>query len=68
MKFTNPVNGYTEKLGWPGLWTLIFGSFYFAVKGIWSHALISLILAICTIGISWLIYPMLATRDRRPPL
>lgn len=62
MIFENPSNGYTEEtssLAW--LWTLLFGSFYFAVKGVWSHTIVSLFLGILTWGISWLIYPFFAS-------
>lgn len=61
-KFRNPSNGYEEDangaLSW--LWVLLFGSFYFMFKGIWKHAIISLIAAILTVGLSWLIYPFFA--------
>lgn len=61
MKFKNPQNGYIEELpalAW--LWTLLFGAIYFAVRGVWTHAIVGLILAIFTYGISWLIYPFFA--------
>ena len=60
MTFANPTNGYTEKVNHPFLWTLIFGSFYFALKGVWRHFVISLLLASATLCISWLIYPFFA--------
>ena len=41
-------------------WVLLFGFFYFAVKGIWTHAVASALLAIVTAGISWLVYPFFA--------
>lgn len=41
-------------------WTLLFGFLYFAVRGIWRHAVIGLALAIVTAGISWLFYPFFA--------
>jgi hypothetical protein len=58
-RFTNPSNSYTEEASGPfsWLWCLLFGFFYFAVKGNWKHAIISLLLAVVTGGISWLIYP-----------
>lgn len=62
MKFRNPSNGYTKEtssLAW--LWTLLFGSIYFAVKGIWPHVVASLFLGLLTCGISWLIYPFFAS-------
>jgi hypothetical protein len=60
MVFENQQNGYQEKVGWPFLWCLIFGVFYFAVKGIWRHALIGAVAALFTAGLSWLIYPFFA--------
>ena len=61
MKFQNPTNGYIEEVpGAAWLWTLLFGSLYFAVRGVWGHAVVSLVLAFCTFGLSWLIYPFLA--------
>jgi len=59
IQITNPQNNYTETLYYANVtfWTFIFGIFYFAYKGVWTHFAISLILAILTAGISWLIYP-----------
>lgn len=62
MRFKNPSNGYVEEvtdIAW--LWVLLFGTFYFAVKGVWTHAAGSLILALLTGGLSWLIYPFFAS-------
>lgn len=58
MKFKNPSNGYIEEvssMSW--LWVLLFGTIYFAVKGVWTHALVSFVFAVITAGVSWLIYP-----------
>ena len=55
--FKHPVNGYIKTVTidvW--IFAALFGAFYFAYKGVWSHALISLVLAILTGGISHLIY------------
>jgi hypothetical protein len=60
MTFRNPTNGYIESASVPFLWCLIFGVFYFAVKGIWRHALISAFAAMCTFGLAWLVYPFFA--------
>jgi hypothetical protein len=61
MKFKNPNNGYVEEISdWVWLWVLLFGCIYFAVKGVWTHAAVGLILAFLTWGISWLIYPFFA--------
>lgn len=62
MKFKNPSNGYIEEvssMAW--LWVLLFGTIYFAVKGVWTHFLVSLIFALLTLGISWLVYPFFAS-------
>ena len=60
MLFRNPANNYVEESAAPWLFTLLFGFFYFAVKGIWTHVLISVVLAFCTFGVSWLVYPFFA--------
>src|SRR5208337_327025 len=40
MRFRNPSNGYTEKVSmFVWLWVLLFGGFYFIVKGVWTHAI-----------------------------
>jgi hypothetical protein len=58
--FRNPANGYVEPIGTPWLWCLLFGCVYFAVRGVWTHAVGAALLAIVTGGISWLIYPLFA--------
>lgn len=60
MKFKNPLNGYVEKSEYSFFCTLLFGPLYFLVKGIWIHAIVALILARATDGISWIIYPFFA--------
>jgi hypothetical protein len=60
IRFQNPANGYAEKIGAAWLWCLLFGCFYFAVKGIWTHAVAAFFLACLTFGLSWLIYPFFA--------
>lgn len=44
------------------LWSLLFGPFYFAYVGIWDSAIVSGILAVCSGGISVLIYPFFAEK------
>lgn len=61
LKFENPVNGYVEESSLHWLWALLFGPIYFASKGIWTHAVISFLLAGITWGISWVIYPVFAS-------
>ena len=65
MKFRNPTNNYIEEANSPVLCTLLFGCFYFAVKGVWTHAVAALFLAIVTYGLSWLIYPWFASQIMR---
>jgi hypothetical protein len=62
MSFRHPGNGYIERGGsaLSILWCLLFGPLYFASKGIWTHTFVSLIAAISTAGLSWLIYPFFA--------
>ena len=60
MTFANRSNGYNEVCSAPWLWTLLFGTIYFAVKGVWTHVVASLLLAIPTYGLSWLVYPFFA--------
>jgi hypothetical protein len=60
MHFRNPSNGYVETVSHPMLWTFLFGCFYFAFKGVWSHAVLGFVAAILTSGLSWFIYPLFA--------
>lgn len=60
MKFQNPQNNIVEESSAPWLWTFCFGCLYFALKGIWTHFAIGLILAFMTGGFSWLVYPFFA--------
>jgi hypothetical protein len=59
-RFRNPMNGYEESVGLSWLWCLLFGFLYFAVKGVWTHAVVSFALAFLTAGLSWFIYPFFA--------
>lgn len=61
-RFRNPANGYEEDLKYAWLWCLLFGPFYFILKGSWAHALIFTVIAIATFLISWLIYPFFAEK------
>ncbi len=60
--FENALNGHRVEVGTfgPFIWTLIFGALYFLLKGSIKHFLLSIILAVFTVGISWLIYPFFA--------
>jgi hypothetical protein len=62
MYFQNPSNWYIERVSLPFLWTLLFGPLYFAVRGVWTHAIASLVLAVLTFGLSWLLYPFFASQ------
>ncbi|MCF0065100.1 hypothetical protein MUK70_06455 [Dyadobacter chenwenxiniae] len=57
--FENPFNGYVATVTTPFsfLLCIIFGPLYFLMKGNFKHFLLSAILACCTYGISWVIYP-----------
>jgi hypothetical protein len=56
----NPANGNEEDIGTPWIWCLLFGCIYFAVRGVWTHAVAALLLAVITAGFSWLVYPFFA--------
>ena len=58
-KFKRKFDSYEEEFsgGWAFFFTLIGGPIYFLTKEVWNHALITVILAFMTGGISWLIYP-----------
>ena len=62
MYFQNRDNGYIEQVSLPGLWTFLFGPIYFASRGVWTHAVASLLLALVTFVLSWLLYPFFASR------
>lgn len=61
-RFRNTSNGYEEEVGTPWIWCVLFGCIYFAVRGIWTHAVAAMLLALLTGGFSWLIYPLFARR------
>lgn len=66
VKYRNPANGHTESVsGLTWLWVLLFGCIYFAVRGVWRHVVAGFLLAVCTAGLSWLIYPLFANRIMR---
>ena len=62
MTFKHPLNGYTEHGGGvlSVLWCLLFGPIYLALRGLWGHALLWIVLAGFTHGISALFYPLFA--------
>lgn len=59
MIYRHPGNSYEEQIytGFSWLWVILFGPLYWIVRGVWTHALASFILAVCTAGLSWLVYP-----------
>ncbi len=61
MTFKNPANGHAETIpGLAWLWTLLFGFIYLAIRGVWTHVVAYVFLAVMTAGISWFIYPFFA--------
>src|SRR4030066_254981 len=60
-KAYHPVNDSTEEI-WEGFsWPCLFcGFLWYMYKGMWGWGIIALILAVCTFGISWLIFPFFA--------
>jgi hypothetical protein len=57
----HPVNGAIEEI-WEGFsWPCLFcGFLWYLYKGMWGWGLITLILALSTFGISWLVFPFFA--------
>ena len=57
----HPLNRYAEPIfrgfSWP---CFFFGFLWFAVKGMWGWAIVGLILAFSTFGLSWFVFPFLA--------
>lgn len=59
-RFRNPANGYVETIDKAWLWCLLFGCIYLAYKGAWMAAVLALLLAFLTGGLSWFVYPFFA--------
>ena len=61
IRFQHPINGHVENpysgLSW--LWVLLFGPFYWAVRGVWRHAILHFVLFVATLGIASLVYAFL---------
>ena len=71
MQFRNPQNDHVETVttGLSWLWCFLWTPIYYAVKGIWTHAIASLVLAIVigsfTAGIgSWLVFIVYAVMNK----
>lgn len=49
--YRNPVNGYEETVSSASsFWAFFFGVFWFAVKGLWGHVVIQLLLGAVLLG------------------
>lgn len=71
-RFINPANGYEERVsGFAVLWAFLFGAFYFAWRGVWTHAVVYFGLVLVLISILgpfailvllplWIVYALLA--------
>lgn len=59
-RYMQPTSRRVEDTGLSFLWCLLFGPLWMALRGIWGHFVVSLVLALMTGGISWLFYPFLA--------
>ena len=68
-KAYNPTNGAVEEI-WEGFsWPCLFlGFIWYIYKGMWGWGVISLILAACTWGLSWLIFPFFANEQHATSL
>lgn len=60
--FKNQSNNYVECISaFSFLWCFLFGVIYLAIKGLWTHVAVVLILGVATGGFGllsgWLIYP-----------
>jgi hypothetical protein len=62
MRFKNQITKDIVDVKHPEIWTLLFGSFYFAKYKIWDHTMISALLVLVTGGISMFIYPIFAAK------
>jgi hypothetical protein len=60
MEFENTANGYVEEVDGAWFYMLIFGFFYLGYKGAWMAAILALVGAMLTAGISWLFLPIFA--------
>ncbi len=54
--FKNPSNNHIQKTTHHGLWSLVFGGFYFGYHGVWIHFLAFLFLG----PLVWFVYPFFA--------
>jgi len=50
----------TRSTTYAWLYVLLFGVFYFLYHKVYTHAIISFVVALITSGFSWLLYPLFA--------
>ncbi len=60
MRFRNPATGQIVVISDAFLWTLLFGPFYWAKHEAWLGFVVSVLAALATFGVSWLIAPFFA--------
>lgn len=61
MNWINERTGARTYIDMPVVWTLLFGCFYLAYKGAWRTFVIHLLVAVCTVGLGWvLLMPFIA--------
>jgi len=66
--FRQPETGQLLDMGDAPKEALVKGPFYFAIHKVWKHAIIGAVLAILTVGISWLVYSVYSQRIMRKHL
>ena len=57
-KFKNPQNNYVEEVTgyFTWLWAFLIPPLYFLIKGMWKHALLSLIFQLITLSLASFVY------------
>ncbi|HSV81526.1 MAG TPA: DUF2628 domain-containing protein [Ramlibacter sp.] len=45
--YLHPTNSHVEEVDLAWIWTLAFGMFYLAWKGLWRHVVIQILLLVC---------------------
>lgn len=58
--FADPRTGTRVDIANAGLYTFLIGPIYFCLHRVWTHAIVSLALALLTFGLSWFVYPFFA--------
>jgi hypothetical protein len=59
-EYRHPHTPVVEDFSYAWVWTLFFGTFHLAVKGVWTHVAVSVFAALFTFGFSWFVYPFFA--------